>query len=65
MKRAKRETKATTRADAQKKRAIDRARHEREAFAKKLDAAKSAAKTAPASGIVDDDVDDGVSGEGG
>lgn len=64
MKRAKRETKAKTRADAQKKRAMDRARHEREAFAKKLDAAKSAAKTTPALGIIDD-ADDGASSEGG
>lgn len=62
MKSAKRETKAKTRADAQTKRAADRARHERTAFAKKLEAAKNEAQTQPAPGIVDDD--EGASDEG-
>jgi membrane protein involved in colicin uptake len=47
-------TKAQAKAQAQSKRATDRARHEREAFAKRLDAAKKAAETTPATGIVDD-----------
>ena len=51
---AKRERKEKAKAEAQSKRATDRARREREAFAKKLDAAKKGAETTPATGIVDD-----------
>lgn len=56
MKRAKRETKAQRKADAQAKRASDRVRHEREAFAKKIAAAKEAAHASPATGIVEDGI---------
>lgn len=59
--RAKREQKAKAKAEAQKKRVLDRARHERAAFAKKLEAARDAAKTTPADGIVDDEEVPGAS----
>jgi hypothetical protein len=55
MTRVKREKKAKAKNDARVKRAQDQARHEREAFAKKLDTAREAAKTTPAEGIVEDD----------
>jgi hypothetical protein len=50
----KRERKERAEATAKVKRATDRARREREAFAKKIEAAREAAKTAVATGIVDD-----------
>jgi len=49
----KRERKERAEAAAKVKRATDRARREREAFAKKIEAARKAAKTV-ATGIVDD-----------
>jgi hypothetical protein len=55
MSRKKREAKEEAKAAASTKRAADRARHERDAFAKKLALAKDAAKTTPATGIVDDE----------
>lgn len=54
MTKAKRERKERADAEAQVKRATDRARRERQAFAKKLGAAKKGAETTPATGIVDD-----------
>jgi hypothetical protein len=51
---AKRERKEKAEAETERKRATDRARREREAFAKKLEAAKKDAVTTPATGIVDD-----------
>ncbi len=54
MTKAKRERKERADAEAQVKRATDRARREREAFAKKLDAAKKGAETTPATAVVDD-----------
>ena len=51
MTRAKRERKEKAKAEANAKRASDRERHEREAFAKKLEEAKKAAHAVPASGI--------------
>jgi len=50
----KRERKERAEAAAKVQRANDRARREREAFAKKLEAAKKASKTTAAPGIVDD-----------
>jgi hypothetical protein len=50
----KRERKERAEDAAKVKRATDRARREREAFAKKIEAARKAAKTTPATGIVDD-----------
>ncbi len=50
-----REAKEKAKADALAKRTADRARRERGAFAKKLEAAKDAAKVTPMSGIVEDD----------
>jgi hypothetical protein len=50
----KRERKERAEAAAKVKNATDRARREREAFAKKIEAARKAAKTTVATGIVDD-----------
>jgi hypothetical protein len=50
----KRERKERAEAAAKVQRANDRARREREAFAKKLEAAKKASKTTVATGIIDD-----------
>jgi hypothetical protein len=50
----KRERKERAEAAAKVKRATDRARRERETFAKKIAAAREAAKTTVATGIVDD-----------
>ncbi len=52
-----REAKEKAKAEALTKRTADRARRERGAFAKKLEAAKDAAKVTPASGIIEDDAD--------
>jgi hypothetical protein len=50
----KREREERAEAAARVQRANDRARREREAFAKKLEAAKKASKTTVATGIIDD-----------
>jgi hypothetical protein len=50
----KRERKERAQAAAKVKRATDRARRERDAFAKKIEAARKAAQTTVATGIVDD-----------
>ena len=50
----KRERKERAEDAAKVKRATDRARRERETFAKKIEAARKAAKTTAATGIVDD-----------
>jgi hypothetical protein len=50
----KRERKEQAEAAATVKRATDRERREREAFAKKIEAARKAAETTVATGIVDD-----------
>jgi hypothetical protein len=55
----KRERKERAQAAEKAQRAKDRARREREAFAKKLEAARKVGKTAVATGIVDDDYDGG------
>ena len=54
MTKQKRERKERAQAAAKVQRANDRARREREAFAKKLEAAKKASKTTVATGIIDD-----------
>ena len=54
MTKQKRERKERAEAAAKVKGATDRARREREAFAKKIEAARNAAKTTVATGIVDD-----------
>ncbi len=51
---AKRERKEKADAAAKVKRATDRARREREAFAKKIEAARKGAVPTPAMGIMDD-----------
>ncbi len=50
----KRERKERAEEATKVQRATDRARREREAFAKKIEAAREAAKTTIATGIVDD-----------
>ncbi len=57
MSRKKRDAKEEAKTAAKAKRAAERARHERNAFAKKLAAARDAAKTTPATGIIDDSGD--------
>ena len=54
MTKQKRERKERAEAAAKVKRATDRARREREAFVKKIEAARKGAKTTVAPGIVDD-----------
>jgi hypothetical protein len=49
-----REAKEKAKADALKKRTLDRGRHERDAFAKKLAAVKGGSKTT-APDVIDDD----------
>ena len=54
MTKQKRERKERAQAAAKVQREDDRVRREREQFAKKIKAARKAAKTTPATGIVDD-----------
>ena len=63
MTRKKREANEKAKAAATHKRASDRERHERDAFAKKLAAAREAAQATPASGIIDDDAVDADASE--
>ncbi|HTQ41961.1 MAG TPA: hypothetical protein VMI75_04325 [Polyangiaceae bacterium] len=59
MTKQKRERKERAQAAEKAQRANDRARREREAFAKKLEAERKVGQTGVATGIVDDDYDGG------